>query len=88
MCFISKEIGEKNPKDILNKEDIKYIEEVGGKTFRFFYDNLTEENNYLIPDNYQENRKNLYVDRTSSTNIGLSLLSVIAGYDLGYIGLD
>lgn len=88
MYFISKEIVEKNPKEMLNKEEIKYIEDVGKKTFDFFYDNLIEENNYLIPDNYQEDRKNLYVDRTSSTNIGLSLLAVIAGIDLGFVDLD
>lgn len=88
MCFISKEIVEKNPKGALNKEEIKYIENVGKKTFDFFYDNLTEQNNYLIPDNYQEDRKNLYVDRTSSTNIGLSVLAVMAGVDLGYIDLE
>lgn len=88
VCFISKELEEKNPKDVLNGEEIKYIEEVGQKTFEFFYDNLIEENHYLVPDNYQEDRKNLYVDRTSSTNIGLSLLAVVAGSDLGYISLE
>ena len=88
MCYISKEIKEKNPKDMLNKEDIDFIKEVGKRTFDFFYDNLTKENNYLIPDNYQENRKNLYVNRTSSTNIGLSLLSIQAGVDLNYISLE
>ena len=51
-------------------------------------DNLNENNNYLIPDNYQEDRKRLYVERTSSTNIGLSLMAVIAGYDLKFICLE
>ena len=41
-----------------------------------------------MPDNYQEDRKNLYVPRTSSTNIGLSLLAIQAGIDLGYINLE
>ena len=88
MNYISKDIIEKEAKNKLNKEEIKYIQEVGKRTFEYFLDNITEENNYLIPDNYQEDRKNLYVDRTSSTNIGLSLLAIISGVDLGYINLD
>ena len=69
----------------LNKEQIEYLYEVAKKTFNFFKDNLIEENNYLIPDNYQEDRKQKYVDRTSSTNIGLALLAVITGVDLNFI---
>ena len=36
-------------------------------------------------DNYQEDRIVKIVDRTSSTNIGLEILSVISAYDLKYI---
>ena len=86
--YISKEIKEKAPKEMISNVDFKFIKDVGKKTFDFFYDNITEENNYLIPDNYQKNRKYEYVDRTSSTNIGLSLLAIQAGYDLKYIDLD
>lgn len=88
MYYISKETTEKLPKDKLNKEEILFLEDIAKRTFNFFLDNLGIENNYLIPDNFQEDRKNLYVDRTSSTNIGLSLLAVIAGCDLGYIEKD
>jgi hypothetical protein len=88
MCYISKEIKEIKPKDKLNKDEIIYITDVAKRTFNYFYDNINEQNNYLIPDNFQEDRKNLYVDRTSSTNIGLSILSIIAGYDLNFISLE
>ena len=88
MYYISKEIKEIKPKDKLNKEEIVYITDVAKRTFNYFYDNLNENNNYLIPDNYQEDRKRLYVERTSSTNIGLSLMAVIAGYDLKFICLE
>ena len=88
MYYISKEIKETKPKDKLNKEEIVYITDVAKRTFNYFYDNLNENNNYLIPDNYQEDRKRLYVERTSSTNIGLSLMAVIAGYDLNIICLE
>lgn len=72
----------------LNKEDEKYLKDVAKKTWQFFKDYLTPENNYLIPDNYQEDRKEKVVPRTSSTNIGLSLLAVISAYDLKYINLE
>ncbi|MBR2289818.1 MAG: hypothetical protein IJ867_04285, partial [Clostridia bacterium] len=60
----------------------------GYKTWKFFEDHITKENNYLICDNYQEDRKEKIVKRTSSTNIGLELISVISSYDLGYISFD
>ena len=88
MYFISKEIIETKPKEKLSMDEISYIREVAKRTFNFFYDNITKENNYLIPDNYQEDRKNVYVDRTSSTNIGLSIMAIIAGADLNFITLE
>ena len=78
MCKISKNSALKTTKKNLNKEQEKYILEVAKKTFDFFKDNLTEENNYLIPDNYQEDRKQKYIDRTSSTKSGLILILVTA----------
>jgi len=68
----------------LKQEDSKYLKEVAQKTWQFFKDYLTPENNYLITDNYQEDRKQLIVPRTSSTNMGLSMLAVISAYDLGF----
>ena len=83
MCDISTD--KKITKKDLNDEQKEYILNVAKRTFEYFKDNLTEENNYLIPDNYQQDRKQKYVDRTSSTNIGLSLMAVISGVDLGFI---
>ena len=88
MYYISNEIRETKPKEKLSMEEIGYIREVAKRTFNFFYDNITKENNYLIPDNYQEDRKNVYVDRTSSTNIGLSIMAIIAGADLNFITIE
>ena len=49
----------------LNKGDRKYLIDVAQRTWQFFRDYLTTENNYLIPDNYQEDRKETIVPRTS-----------------------
>ncbi len=88
MWYISKE-GEKEEKEKkLDNKEREYLDDIAKKTWDFFKDYLTEENNYLIPDNYQEDRKQKIVQRTSSTNIGLSLLAVISAYDLKYIDLE
>lgn len=84
MCYISKPIIERNKYDELESDDQKYILEIGKRTWSYFKDYLNEKSNYLPPDNYQENRRAKLVYRTSPTNIGLALLSVVASYDLGY----
>ena len=88
MWYVSRESEEKDPKEILTPKEQEYILGIGKKTWEFFNRYLNQENNYLIPDNYQEDRKNKIVRRTSSTNIGLSMLAVISAYDLGYIEFD
>ena len=88
MWYISKTIKKQDAIEKLNKEEKEYVLEIGKKTWDFFETYLNKENNYLIPDNYQESRKEKIVPRTSSTNIGLSLLAVISAYDLNYIKLE
>ena len=55
------------------------------KTWRFFDVFVTAEDNWLPPDNYQEDPRGIVAHRTSPTNIGLYLLSVISARDLGFI---
>lgn len=88
MWYISKENEEKESKELLTQKEQDYLLEIGRKTWEFFEKYLNEENNYLMPDNYQEDRKNKIVKRTSSTNIGLSMVAVISAHDLGYIDFD
>ena len=88
MCEISKEIKRKTPIETINKENKEYLLNIAKTTWQFFETYLNEKHNYLIPDNYQEGRKQKVVSRTSSTNIGLSLLAVISAYDLKFITLE
>ena len=88
MCKISKENENKQKKKVLDEMQKQYFIDVARKTFKFFEDNITKENNFLMPDNYQEDRKQKYVDRTSSTNIGLSVLAILSGIDLGFISKE
>ena len=85
MCAISKQNKKISKLEKLNAKDKEYILNIAKKTFDYFKENLNEENNFLIPDNFQEDRKEKFVDRTSSTNIGLSFLSIISGTDLGFV---
>lgn len=84
MKYISKKDQENFAIDLLRKDEKEYMLEVGRRTWKFFKDNLTEKSNFLPPDNYQEDRKEKIAYRTSSTNIGLGLLAVVASYDLGF----
>ena len=67
---------------------MEYLKTIGSQTWQFFKDYVTEQTHYLMPDNYQEDRKKKVVYRTSSTNIGLELLAIISAYDLGYLKLQ
>lgn len=78
MWHISRKIEKVQPIDKLDTKEKEYVLEIGKRTWSFFETYLTKENNYLVPDNYQEDRKEKAVPRTSSTNIGLSLLAVIS----------
>ena len=49
---------------------------------------MNKENNYLPPDNFQASRREKIVNRTSSTNIGLGLLTIVSAYDLKFINLE
>ncbi|MBR4257156.1 MAG: hypothetical protein IKQ18_08305, partial [Clostridia bacterium] len=53
---------------------------------KYFDDLVTAEHNFLPPDNYQVLCEKGAAPRTSPTNIGLYLLSVIAAADMGVFG--
>ena len=86
--YISKDIKQEKAIDKVSKKDKEYILEIGKKTWQYFKEYINEDNNFLPPDNYQEERKNKIAARTSSTNIGLGMLSIISAYDLKYIELE
>jgi cyclic beta-1,2-glucan synthetase len=57
------------------------------RTWRYFETFTTDEHNHLPPDNFQEDPFPVVAPRTSPTNIGVYLLSVVAARDFGWIGL-
>ena len=72
----------------LKDKKIDDLRELAERTWKYFEDNLKDDFNYLIPDNYQENREQKLDSRTSPTAIGYSLTSIICAYELEFISLD
>lgn len=72
----------------LSSDDRDYLMEVAKKTWRYFDALAGPEDNWLPPDNYQEERDPKVAHRTSPTNIGLGLLSTLAAHDLGLLPAD
>jgi len=68
-------------------EEKIFLRKLSRKTWAYFEDFVNEENNWLGPDNYQEDPPNGVAHRTSPTNIGMELTSNVVAYDLGYIGI-
>jgi len=64
------------------QEDL--LRETARKTWRFFREYATKENNWLCPDNYQITTKRKVTRKTSPTNIGLQLLSILSARDFGF----
>jgi cyclic beta-1,2-glucan synthetase len=59
---------------------------VARRTWRFFETFVTAADNMLPPDNFQEDPEPVVAHRTSPTNLGLYLLSIIAARDFGWLG--
>ena len=83
---VSLPIIEKRPNVLL--EDERMLRNLARRTWQYFEDFVTAKSNWLPPDNFQENPPNGVAMRTSPTNIGLHLLSLLAAYDFGFITAD
>ena len=61
---------------------------IARRTWRFYEDFVTAEQHFLPPDNFQEIPHPILAERTSPTNIGVYLLSVMSARDFGWIGFE
>ncbi len=71
----------------MQEEEKIFLRKLSRKTWAYFEDFVNDENNWLGPDNYQEDPPNGVAHRTSPTNMGMGLTSNLVAYDLGYIGI-
>jgi cyclic beta-1,2-glucan synthetase len=67
--------------------DRRALRMIARRTWRFFETFVTAKDHMLPPDNFQEDPAPVIAHRTSPTNFGLYLLSVIAAGDFGWIGV-
>jgi cyclic beta-1,2-glucan synthetase len=78
----------KQPQSLLHEEDRQFLRTVACRTWRYFSDFVNEGTSWLPPDNYQVSYQNQLAMRTSPTNIGLWMVSVLGAHDFGYITVD
>lgn len=67
--------------------DVHTLRTVARRTWHYFETFVTPEQNHLPPDNFQENPTGVIATRTSPTNIGVYLLSIVSARDFGWISL-
>ncbi len=71
----------------LSKNQQHFLRRSARKTWRYFETFVTQEDNWLPPDNVQMNSGETVASRTSPTNIGMALLADLAAQDFGYISV-
>jgi len=62
-----------------------FLRRTARRTWSFFETFVTAQENWLPPDNFQENPAPTLASRTSPTNLGLTLLANLAARDFGYL---
>jgi cyclic beta-1,2-glucan synthetase len=70
----------------LSDPDARALRLIARRTWRFFETFVTANDHMLPPDNFQEEPLPVLAHRTSPTNLGLYLLSMVAARDLGWLG--
>src|ERR1700686_491864 len=70
----------------ISDADARVLRLIARRTWRFFETFVTAQDHALPPDNFQEDPKPILAHRTSPTNMGLYLLSVVAARDFGWAG--
>ena len=70
----------------VSETDARALRLTARRTWRFFETFVTPADHMLPPDNFQEDPVPVVAHRTSPTNIGLYLLSVVSARDFGWIG--
>jgi cyclic beta-1,2-glucan synthetase len=74
------------PPEQLTTDERQIILMTARRSWRFFETFVTAEDNWLPPDNFQDDPRPVVAHRTSPTNMGVYLLSAVAARDLGFIG--
>lgn len=68
--------------------EIEEMRAIARRTWEFFETFVGPADNWLPPDNFQEDPAGVIAHRTSPTNMGLALLANLTAHDLGYLSLS
>jgi len=77
-----------NTRPTISETDRAFLLHEGGLIWRYFADHLQAEDHWLPPDNDQIQPPVGVARRTSPTNIGMALLSVLAAADLEFLSRE
>ncbi|MAE97341.1 MAG: cellobiose phosphorylase [Deltaproteobacteria bacterium] len=71
-----------------SERDRRFLRQLARRTWLFFERWAGPDDQWLPPDNYQEDPGAVVAHRTSPTNVGMMLLSSLSAWDLGYVSTD
>jgi cyclic beta-1,2-glucan synthetase len=66
--------------------DARTLRKAARRTWRFFETFVTKDDSHLPPDNFQQDPKPVVAHRTSPTNIGLYIATIVSARDFGWLG--
>ncbi|HWU69050.1 MAG TPA: glucoamylase family protein, partial [Stenotrophobium sp.] len=70
----------------IDADDALHLRLHARRTWRYFEVFVTAADHMLPPDNFQEDPREVIAHRTSPTNIGLYLLSIVSAREFGWLG--
>ncbi|HSR40725.1 MAG TPA: glucoamylase family protein, partial [Longimicrobiales bacterium] len=83
--WVSRPLRDEEPEE-LDAREVLELRRTARESWRYFEETVDEASSWLPPDNVQEDPEHRVAHRTSPTNVGLYLLSVLAARDFGWIG--
>lgn len=86
-AFLVSRSAETEDKLEISAQDTEKLRNFARRTWHYFETFVTPEHSFLPPDNFQEVPHPVVAGRTSPTNIGVYLLSVVSARDFGWIGM-
>lgn len=88
IIYILDEYSFSEPSELISPLDQEFLRQLARKTWRYFDDFVGPQSNWLPPDNYQSALQVEIAQRTSPTNIGLWMVSVLSANDFKFITID
>jgi len=88
VAWLGKPLAAADPAAPLSLSDRRFLRQTALRTWMFFERFVGQKDNFLPPDNFQEQPRPVVAHRTSPTNIGLYLMSTVSARDFSFITLD